>query len=254
MEQGTLGWLSGGLAVLLALVHIHAGKLKFLDRKPRSGWLSLASGVSVSYVFVHLLPELAEHQEVLSELPLLAFVEKHVYILALLGLIVFYGLERAVRSSQFVQDRQMPEATAPMSHDDTTGAAVFWLHISSFMAYNALIGYLLAHGERSNIANLLLYTLAMALHFLVNDNALREDHRSTYHRLGRWLLAGSIVAGWVVGYATEISEAALAALLAFIAGSIVLNVIKEELPEQQQSRFGAFAAGAVSYTLLLLAI
>ena len=44
-------------AILLALAHIFAGKLRFLEGTPRSAWLSAASGVSVAYVFVHLLPD-----------------------------------------------------------------------------------------------------------------------------------------------------------------------------------------------------
>jgi zinc transporter ZupT len=252
MEENVLLWLSGGLALLLAVIHVCAGELKFADREPRSRWLSFASGVSVAYVFVHLLPELQEHQEILAEVPLFGFVEKHVYLLGLLGLVVFYGLERAVQCSQCLHADGPEQISGRMSQDDTTGAGVFWLHISSFMIYNALIGYLMAHWEAPSWEGLLLYAIAMALHFIVNDNALREDHRSAYHNLGRWLLAGSIVMGWTLGLASEISEAALAILLSFLVGSIVLNVIKEELPEQQQSRFGPFVFGAGAYTALLL--
>ena len=50
-------------AVTLALVHLLAGGLRFLRGTPRSVWLSAAGGVSVAYVFVHVLPELAEGQE-----------------------------------------------------------------------------------------------------------------------------------------------------------------------------------------------
>jgi hypothetical protein len=43
-------------------------------------------------------------------------------------------------------------------------------------------------------------------------------------------------------------------LLAFVAGGIVLNVLKEELPRERESRFWAFAFGAAFYSVLLLAI
>ena len=54
-------------ALGLALTHLLAGKLRFLDGTPRSVWLSVAGGVSVAYVFVHLLPEVSEVQEVLAD-------------------------------------------------------------------------------------------------------------------------------------------------------------------------------------------
>jgi uncharacterized membrane protein len=58
--------LALGLAGGLALIHLVAGKLRFLDVIPRSAWLSAASGASVAYVFMHLLPELATGQETLA--------------------------------------------------------------------------------------------------------------------------------------------------------------------------------------------
>ena len=54
--------LSGLLAAGLAAVHLFSGRLRFLSVLPRSRWLSAAGGVSVAYVFVHLLPDLAEEQ------------------------------------------------------------------------------------------------------------------------------------------------------------------------------------------------
>ena len=40
-------------------------------------------------------------------------------------------------------------------------------------------------------------------------------------------------------------------LFAFLAGGVVLNVLKEELPEDRQSRFLPFLLGAGGYALLL---
>ena len=55
-----------------------------------------------------------------------------------------------------------------------------------------------------------------------------------------------------MGVAGDVSEAALAVLFAFLAGGVVLNVLKEELPEERQSRFWAFALGASAYAAILL--
>ena len=135
-----------------------------------------------------------------------------------------------------------------------TSSGVFWIHIASFAAYNALIGYLLVHREESGIKSLLFFSFAMALHFLVNDKGLRENHKQIYDRIGRWLLVAAIVVGWVIGIGTVIHQAAIAVLFAFLAGGIVLNVLKEELPEERESRFWAFALGAIGYAILLLAL
>ncbi len=234
--------------VALVVVHLFSGKLRFLEGSPRSVWLSMAGGVSVAYVFVHLLPELGEGQEVIAEAvgQDLSFLEKHVYLIALAGLAVFYGLERLAATSRRRQREAMRK--------DSTSAGVFWLHISSFALYNALIGYLLLHRLVSGLQALVLFSVAMALHFVVNDYGLREHHKDLYRRIGRWLISAAIFAGWLVGVVVELPEAAIAALTAFLAGGVVLNVLKEELPEERQSRFWAFALGAALYAALLLAL
>ncbi len=156
-------------ALGLAVVHLFSGRMCFLEGTPRSIWLSVAGGVSVAYVFVHLLPELAEGQEALAEAldESLAFLESHVYLLSLAGLAVFYGLERAASSSR---RRKRKEAG-----EDRASAGVFWLHISSFAVYNAIIGYLLLQREEGGPEELFLFFLAMALHFVSTTTACANN-------------------------------------------------------------------------------
>nr|MBA3950552.1 hypothetical protein [Rubrobacter sp.] len=94
--------LSLALVAALAAVHLFSGRMRFLDVFPRSRWLSAAGGVSVAYVFVHLLPDLAEEQETVREAvgESFTFIEYHVYLVALVGLATFYGLERAAKVSR----------------------------------------------------------------------------------------------------------------------------------------------------------
>lgn len=235
------------IVVGLALTHLFCGKLRFV-KTPRSRWLSIAGGVSVAYVFVHILPELSKHQSVLSETEngLINYLEHHVYLLALLGLSIFYGLEKMAIKSRDTQEK--------VGKGDFTTQGVFWVHIASFAVYNALIGYLLMHREESDIQSLLLYSLAMALHFVVNDFGLRENHKHIYDSIGRWILAAAIITGWVIGSVTNLEEAMIAVLFAFLAGGIVLNVLKEELPEERDSCFWSFLLGVVVYSVLLLTL
>ena len=236
--------LAGGLAA----VHLFSHRLRFLDVVPRSRWLSLSGGSAVAYVFVHLLPELAHRGAVIEESgSVLGYLEQHVYLVALLGFTVFYGLEQVVR-------RPPDVAGGDGGNGEAWGAGVFWLHIGSFALYNALIGYLLLHREETGMASLLTFALAMGLHFLVNDYSLQDHHGRAYHCYARWLLAGAVFLGLGVGYLAPVSELRVSVLFAFIAGSVVLNVVKEELPSERESRFWAFAAGVLGYSTLLLAL
>ncbi|MEP0909539.1 hypothetical protein NDI45_01255 [Leptolyngbya sp. GB1-A1] len=244
----TLIPLAGLLAIGLALVHIFAYRLRFLDITPRSRWLSFGSGVSVAYVFVHILPDLSHFQTTLPDsVPeRLAFLEHHVYLMALLGLAMFYGLERVAKISR--------QRSQEAGNGDVTEAKVFWLHIVSFGLYNLLIGYLLLHREEPGYASLLLFSFAMALHFVVNDYGLHQHHKKAYVKIGRWILAATVIAGWAIGSHSEVPHAVIALLFSFLAGGIVLNVLKEELPEERDSRFWTFAFGATGYAALLLFI
>lgn len=236
-------------AAALVAVHLVAGRLRFLDVVPRSRWLSLAGGVSVAYVFVRLLPELSAGQEVVQRAiagELLAGLENHIYIVALLGLAIFYGLERVVRRSQ--EERSTMQET----ERTTTGPGVFWLHVASFGVYNILIGYLLLHRIRPGLMSLAFYTVAMALHFLVTDYGLRNDHRRDYDRVGRWALSIALAGGLAAGYTSRLPELWIAVITAFLAGGVILNVLKEELPEERKSRIAPFFIGAFGYAAILL--
>jgi len=234
--------LTGAVALVFALVHVLGPAMRFLQVTPRSVWLSLAGGVSLSYVFVHLLPELAEHQE--RSLRALdveggSLARSHVYVVALCGLVLFYGLERLVRRAKRPGRGSVP-------------SGLFWINLGSYATYSALVGYLLVHREDPSPVGLAIYAVALGLHFIVNDQGLRHDHGRQYDRVGRWILAAAPLVGWAAGRSTELSATAVASLFAFLAGGIVLNVLKEELPEDRESKFWALATGAVVFTALLL--
>jgi hypothetical protein len=57
--------------------------------------------------------------------------------------------------------------------------------------------------------------------------------------VGRFVLSGAVVAGWIVGFLWSVSE-------------VALDVLTEELPDERQSRFSAFALGAGIYAVILL--
>lgn len=235
-----------GAAMALALIHVFAGKMRFLSGIPRSRWLSAAGGVSVAYVFLHLLPELAAAQEEFraSAGPLFGLVERHVYLVAMVGLAAFYGLEHLAMESRRAKHHGAGE--------DETTAGVFWVHIGSFAVYNLLVGYLLLHREEGAHGSLVLYVVAMGLHFLVNDFSLWEHHKRRYAGVGRWIISAAVLIGWGVGALTEIHALAILIVLALLAGGIILNVLKEEVPGERQSRFWAFALGMSGYAALLL--
>lgn len=223
--------------IALALIHFFAGRLRFLERLPRNRWLSFAGGISVAYVFVQLLPELAtaqEHFGASTKLP--QFLERHIYIASLVGLLIFYSLERYA-------------SIRPNGNDNL----LFYTHVLSFGLYNVLIGYLLVDGE-SVEGSLLLYVIAMGTHFIVNDFGLREHFKQKYDREGKWILCLAILMGGGLAFVSSIDRNLLYLLFALLAGSVIMNVLKEELPDEKQSKLLPFVGGAFLYGALILFI
>ncbi|WP_121612392.1 hypothetical protein [Mesobacillus foraminis] len=236
-------WLSYIFAIGFALIHYCSKYMNFIKDVPRSRVLSVAGGIAVSYVFLHLLPELSHHQqEVEGTLEDLGgFLQNHIYLIALFGLTVFYGLERMVKK---YKSRKGEE----------TSAQLFWIHMSSFFVYNAVIGYLLIRQENDSILGMVFYFLALGIHFITNDRSLRRDHQHIYDKYGRVSLTAAILLGWGIGAFYKVDELVISLLVAFLAGGVILNVLKEELPEEKESSFAAFALGLAGYTVLLMFI
>ena len=72
----------------------------------------------------------------------------------------------------------------PSKKDTSSGVSgpesgVFLVHIGSFTVYNGIVGYLLHN--RNDAISALLFAVAMALHFVVNDYGLRKDYEHLYH-------------------------------------------------------------------------
>lgn len=238
--------ITGLMALAFCAVHIWIRSLRFLDVEPRSRWLSFAGGVAVGYVFMHILPELGAHTLTFERATGFSagLSDAWVYLLALAGLVLFYGIERAVKLSR---------ADENDSDGETPGTGQFWLHIGASAVLIAVIGYLLNYREDASNWGLAIYFVAMLLHFVTADYGARAHHAELYDRAGRWVLSAATLTGWALGLALELPELAIGGLFAFVAGGIILLVLKEELPEQRQSAFLPFLAGAVLYAGLVLA-
>jgi hypothetical protein len=232
-------------ALALASVYALGRRLRAGEVRHRRRWLSAASGASMAYVFVDLLPELGTRQRAFVEAAGadLLFAEQRIYVVALAGFVAFYGLDHMVLASR-AEGR-----TSAMSRP---ADLVYRLHAGGFAAYSGLIGYLLVERAAAGSLVLVLYVAAMTFHFLVVDHSLRQEHGATYDRGGRWLLAGSVLLGWLLGAVAPLPEAVLARFFAFVAGGVVITSATAELPGEREGRFAPFGLGALFYTALLL--
>jgi len=176
--------------------------------------------------------------------PFINFLDYHIYLISLLGFMLFYGLESVAKISK--------EKNLKLHNKNFAESKVFYLHIISFAAYNLLIGYFILHREVPGLVSLLFYFVAMATHITVNDYSLRQHFKEDYQKTGRWILSAAVIIGWLFAVFFDLPDITLDMLFAFLAGGMILNIIKEELPEERQSKFTGFMMGCLVYTILLL--
>ena len=232
-------------AVVFAGIFVGGGALH-ARLSPRTA-ISLGAGVSTAYVFVHMLPELGEAGEAFVAATVhmrLPVPELRIYGAALAGFLVFYGLENLVTWSR-------QSAGAGPADDGKAPRPVVLLHIAGFTGYVGLVSYLMVRGVRDRPVPLAFYAVAMALHFLGVDHALRREHGAAYDRAGRFVLAGAALAGWGIGALAELSRPAVITGLGIVSGGVVMNSMVMELPGEKDGRFWPFVGGAVSYAALL---
>jgi hypothetical protein len=234
---------TGSSALALAAVFPIGGRLqpmRALIRDQRA-LLSLGGGVSIAYVFVHMMPEMAAAREAYAAsatIPVL-FRGMMVYFVALLGFVFYYGLE-TLRSRVRASSRPGREQ------------ASYHIHIGGFSVYVWMIAYILVNRVEKTPLHVAIYTVAMAAHFLTIDHSLREEHGTLYEPSGRYLLAAVCALGWGVGLVVPLPLYVIALMVAFVSGAIIMNSAIMELPHRNEESFLAFLAGGVIYGILLV--
>ena len=230
-------------AIFFASVFFFGARLQFPGpgQKFHRRILSFAAGVSVAYVFIHLLPELETAKNVFmrktahSSLP---FPEYRVYLSAMLGFMLFHGLEHMLVRMKSAEEKTRDLASV--------------LHIAGFAVYAWLISYLLVRSIEREPVPTALYAIAMGLHFLAIDHALRREHASLYEGAGKNVLALAALAGWAVGLLTELHKPTVITLLGILSGAIIMNSMIMELPREKEGKFVSFLCGGLFYAGLLL--
>ena len=236
------------VAVLFAAIFLFGGRGGSVSgRIGHRQFLSFAAGVSVAYIFVHVLPALQMIREFDAHAvsDSMIFPEQGVYLWTMAGFLVFFGLETMAHK------RQAPEGDD--DHGGSRAAPLSWLHMSGFALYTSLLAYMMVWTGKHGLT-LGLFAVAMGLHLVTIAGNLSGHYRETYHPRGALLLASASLAGWGAAATLEIPVTWVLKLVAFVIGGVVVNTAIAELPQEKESRYGFFVMGAALYTALLLTL
>ena len=236
-------WMA--FAATLVLMLFHYLSPWFANHLPGNGraFASFAGGVAIAYVFLHMLPDLVEYNKpigrfLLASTWLTPFTELLIYIVALLGFLIYYGFEL------------LAERYRKNGHKDSL---VYGLHLSMFCLYNFLITYTMSLRAQSSITATVLFTTAMALHFVLTDRKLCRFYKVQFNHVGRFILMLALFVGWLCSVVFDPVNVLFAAfMVAFLAGSVLLNVFREELPAAGLTSYYWFSFGALLIMFILL--
>ncbi|GGI77763.1 hypothetical protein [Legionella impletisoli] len=236
-------WIA--LLATLILIVFHYLSPWFADRLPGKGktFISFAGGTAVAYVFLHMLPELVEYNEPIGRFLmtkdwLTPFTELTIYIVALIGFLVYYGLE----------------LTAEHYHRaDHDYWLVYSLHLGMFCLYNFLITYTMSLRAQESTSATILFTFSMALHFVLTDRKFSRLYKNLFNHLGRFILIAFLFLGWLFSVIFDPVNVVIAAfMVAFLAGSVLLNVFREELPDAGLTNYRWFLYGSGIIMVILM--
>lgn len=213
-------------AFVLAFANFIGILLPVKNYVPRKWWLSFSGGVAVAYVFIHLIPELHKITDVAGN--------SLTFSLTLFGTVTYFGAAKFVKESKRTPDSRL----------------AFITQMTTLVPYFFTVGYFLERLD--TLTALASYTVAVGIHLVGFGYDQKEDHKERYTYSVVGTLASVLIAGTIASYFYKLDELTLNLLLAFVVGGILLNSIKEEIPTINQSRFWAFAAGAISTGILLL--
>lgn len=221
---------------IFALIHIWAAKISCFNKIIQARFLSASGGVAISYVFIDILPKLGESDRLVRQTlaGVFPYFERHVYVLALSGFLLFLIVDR----TQFFLKKE----------------GSLYLSLLSYALFNFLVGYAIVDKNNPEVRPLILFTIAIALHYFINDYSLYKVHGSQYKNNNKWVLIVSLFIGWIAGFWATLSKTSIALVSAFIGGGVIMNVTRHELSKENLHNLGAFLLAAFFYTAILLSI
>ena len=221
-------------------------------RLPKDGvwrdWISASAGASVAYVWIHMIPELNQQQQAFNQAAgtHLPAPQLRVYVCGLIGFLGFYGFQHMRRRAIATAGAdELGQPAHPRSYR---------LYLVGFSFYVALVGYLMIESSERGLLSLIIYWVAMALHFLAVNHSFEESGEQYYDQRGRWLLASAVLVGGFTGMFTTLNVRLLATLLGLLSGGVIVNSVLMELPRGREGKFIPFFSGAALFSVLLASI
>lgn len=204
--------LAFALALLIALVHFLGEELNEYISGYRSEIVSVASGASITYIFLELMPEFYRVAARSTEL---------IFVFPLLGFSSIHLLEKYIAQAGFDQGRM---------RRDYGGVHSVFLFI-----YYAALGYLASSLLAQNSVSGLLFFLPIILHVAVSSFSITKLHEDFVGKTAIKLAVSSApVIGVILHKFRIISTAHFNPIFGVVTGMFLYVAVRDSMPAEDE--------------------
>lgn len=213
------------IAIFLGLIIILAHFFSDRIRNVKGKFLSFATGISVTYIFLYLFPEAMRSTLANS------------FIFVLLGFAMLRVLEVHIRRhrSAHIMKRELKE-----------------LHATIFFFYYFITGIVLFGVLSKSILAGILFFFPLLFHSTISSASMPELHEKIRGvSKFRFVLSLSTLLGILVAVSLQIPLVIDAIALGFVTGALLYIVIRDSMPKETKARPAYFLLGIILYTVLI---
>lgn len=192
---------------------------------------SFSAGVSITYIFVQLMPEFHRLARDSGEL---------IFIFPMIGFSSIHLLEKYVAKSGLARERMREDYGE--------------IHTVFLFMYHGAIGYLIASLIAENAVSGLLFFLPIFLHVAVSSLSITELHESFFRRNSVKLLVSlAPVIGVLIHRFVEVADGYFNPVFGTVIGMFFYVVIRDSMPKADRGQPLEYIAGTLIYLAVIIA-
>ena len=214
------------LALILSIIDFFTEGLFSKPSPNKMKFISFSAGVSVSYIFLIMLPEIYIESMSISRL---------LFLVILFGFGIFHIIEKYIRQN----------FTGPELRKEHR-----FVHSSTSFIYFFVVGFILVEVSGTDIINGILLFIPIMLHIVIDSLPRRTTKK---HHL-RALSASSAFLGALAAGFIDLGNAGNTALLGFVGGGLLYMVVRESLPRDREGRPLYFVTGLLLFTIVIMVL
>lgn len=217
------------LAGIMAVVHFLGEEIEEYIEGHKEELVSFGSGVSITYIFMQLLPEF---HSIVSESSTLFFV------FPLLGFSSIHLLEKYIALSDISGEKMRVEYSE--------------LHTSFIFTYHIVIGYLISSLITGNKVSGLLFFIPVVIHLAVSSISVSELHEKITSRYSlKLLISIAPIIGAYIHISNLIGETLFNPVFGTVIGIFFYITIRDSIPSGTKGKPLEYLLGTILYLVII---